>query len=183
MNKWNLKKKCRHCRRLFAPDHRNRDRQKYCDKPGCRRASKATSQKKWLNKPENQGYFRGPDNVERVQQWRKQNPGYWKLKSKSQVVALQDPLTAQVTENNKDNSQIANSPLQDSLIMQPSVLIGLIANFTGSALQDDIAKTLFNLQQSGRDILNRQIKGGEDDCKITDFTQTSAQDTKKLQLD
>ena len=29
-------------------------------------------------KPSNKGHFSGPANVIRVQQWRQQNPGYWK---------------------------------------------------------------------------------------------------------
>lgn len=40
------KKKCRHCRLLFVPDHRNREKQNYCEKAPCRKASKAASQKK-----------------------------------------------------------------------------------------------------------------------------------------
>ena len=180
-----IRKKCRHCRKLFVPDHRNRSRQKYCGLPECQMASKAASQKKWLNKPENQDYFQGPEHVERVRQWRKKNPKYWKSKSKTTLVALQDPLIAQQTENNKDICQITDNTLQDSLITQPSVLIGLISNFIGSALQDDIANTLLRLQQSGRDILNRQqtFKGGQDDCEITDFNQPGPQGAQKLQLD
>ncbi len=61
------KKKCRHCRQLFEPDHRNREKQNYCEKSPCRKASKKASQKKWLHKPENEDYFRSSDNVERVQ--------------------------------------------------------------------------------------------------------------------
>jgi len=57
------KKKCRHCRRLFVPDHRNRKKQNYCQKGPCRKTSKKASQKKWLSKPENEDYFSNPDNV------------------------------------------------------------------------------------------------------------------------
>jgi hypothetical protein len=150
------KKKCRHCRRLFIPDCRNRDRQKYCKKAECSKASKAASHKKWLNKPENEDYFRGPVNVQRVQEWRKQNPGYWK--SKNSVIALQEPLTTQTAENKKDISQIANHALQDLLMNQPPVIIGLISNLIGSALQEDISETLLRMQQSGQDILYCQPK-------------------------
>ena len=68
------RKRCRNCKRLFIPDHRNRDRQKYCKTPDCRKASKAFSQKKWLQKPENKNYFKGPENTQRVKEWRKLNP-------------------------------------------------------------------------------------------------------------
>ncbi|MGB9498285.1 MAG: hypothetical protein ACKVE4_00725 [Dissulfuribacterales bacterium] len=120
-----------------------------------------------------------------MQQWRKQNPGYGKSTSTKQSNALQDSLISQQAENKKDIRQITDNTLQDSLITQPSVLIGLISNFIGSALQDDIVKTLLRLQQSGQDILNRQqtIKGGQDDCKIPDFTRPGAQGAQKFQMD
>lgn len=176
------RKRCRNCRRLFIPDPRNRNRQKYCGKTECRKASKSASQKKWFNKPENKDYFRGSANVDRVREWRKQNPGYWKRSKRS--VALQDPLTGQPPEYKEDKCQVANSALQDLLNRQPTVMIGLISNFIGSALQDDIAETLYRMQQSGQDILycKPKGKGGARDCKIPDFNQTRTQSSQKLQL-
>lgn len=175
--------KCRNCRCLFVPDPRNRDRQEFCFKAECRKASKAASQKKWLTKPENSDYFTGPDNVKRVQEWRKKNKGYWKRSKKS--VALQDSLMAQPAENIRDKGQVANYALQDLLGAQPPVIIGLISNFIGSALQDDIASTLLRMQQSGQDILclKPKTKGGKSDCKKTYFKQTGPQGPPKLQLD
>lgn len=176
------KKRCRHCKGLFLPDARNQHRQKYCRKPECRANSKAASQEKWKNKPENRDYFRGPEQVERVREWRKKNPGYWN-RSKRRI-ALQDSLTVQPAETIDDNGQVANSALQDLLMRQPPVIIGLISNFIGSALQDDIALTLLRMQQSGQDILCPQqtIRGGKSDCKNPDFKQPNPQGSKELQL-
>ena len=42
----------------------------------CRRVSKAASQARWLGRPKNRDYFRGPENVARVQAWRAADPGY-----------------------------------------------------------------------------------------------------------
>ena len=56
-------------------------------------------------------------------------------------------------ENNIDNVQFANDALQDLLIAQPPVLLGLIANFTGNALQDNMVITLRRLQKLGQDIV------------------------------
>jgi hypothetical protein len=106
------------------------------------------------NFPENKDYFKGPENVERVRVWRKNNPGYWK-RPKIQT-ALQDPLTRQVAVNKQDTSNFTSVALQDALIMQPAVVIGLIAQFTGYALQDDIAMAARRMQQFGNDILNLQ---------------------------
>ncbi len=152
------KKRCRNCKKLFIPDHRNRERQKYCEKAECRKTSKAASQRRWFNKPENKDYFSGQVNVQRVQRWRAQNLGYWKPKSSKKVIALQEPLTPQPLEKIEDKPQVANIALQDLLETQTPVIIGLISNFIGSALQDDIAETLLRMQQSGQDILYCQPK-------------------------
>jgi len=53
-------RKCKCCRRLFRPDPANRRHQRYCSAPRCKRASKAASQARWLARPENHDYFRGP---------------------------------------------------------------------------------------------------------------------------
>ncbi len=174
------KKKCKHCRQLFLPDPRNAKRQKYCSKPDCRKASKKDSQQRWLSKPENCDYFRGHENVSRVQQWRKDNPGYWK-KTKN---ALQDSLIDQIAVNIDDTVKYANSALQDSLITQPAVLIGLIAHFTDFALQDDIAKTVRRLQQLGQDIINpaTPTKGGRNDIKNPYFEKSRQKSSQAVQL-
>ena len=159
------KKKCKHCKLLFIPDPRNASRQGYCSKPECRKASKRASQRRWSRKPENRHYFSGPLNVARVQEWRSKRPGYWKRTK----VALQDPLNPQPVVNANNSDQNPADALQDSLNAQHAVLIGVIANITGLALQDDIAKTLLHLQQLGQDILNplTHFKGGLYDNKTS----------------
>jgi hypothetical protein len=177
------KKKCRHCGKLFLPDARNTKRQKYCAMPLCKKASKKDSQQRWLDKPENQNYFKGPDNVQRVQQWRKAHPGYSSRNSKTQADALQDPLIAQPAENNKDNTDFINDALQDLLTAQPAVIIGLIANFTGYALQDDIAMALRRMQQLGSDIINPKHEGGSHGTKTSNLSRTYSQSSQPVQLD
>ena len=78
MNGSTRKRKCQYCRGFFTPDYRNVGRQRYCSKPPCKHASKAASQRRWQQKPENHDYFRGPDHVHRVQLWRQAHPGYWR---------------------------------------------------------------------------------------------------------
>ncbi|MBW2338037.1 MAG: hypothetical protein JRF47_14995 [Deltaproteobacteria bacterium] len=174
------KKRCKHCRMLFPPDPRNGNRQKFCREPDCRKASKKDSQHRWLKKPENRDYFRCPENVTRVQQWRKANPGYWK---KTQD-ALQEPLSGQDTVNIDDTNELGSIALQDLLKPQPFVLIGLIANITGLALQDDIAKTVRHLQQLGQDIINpaTPTKGGRNDIKNPYFEKSHPKSSQTVQL-
>jgi hypothetical protein len=176
------RRKCRNCRELFIADARNATRQRYCSKPSCRRASKAASQKRWLQKEENRDYFHGPDNVLRVQRWREANPGYWR-RSKHCSHALQDPLTRQVSVNNHDTADFALVALQDALILQPAVVIGLIAQFTGYALQDDIAMAARRMQQLGNDILNPQLKGGRHGSKTSAAPGKGPQNPPTVQLD
>ena len=178
------KKKCCHCGKLFLPDPRNAKRQTFCAEPACRKVSKSASQRKWRQKPENIDYFRGPENVRRVQEWRKGRPGYWRSKPRIGSDALQDPLNAEQFENNRDTANLTPDPLQDVLIAQPTVLLGLIANFTGSALQDDIAVTVRRLRQLGQDILNPspRSKGGRHDNQIPNPARTAPQGAEAVQL-
>jgi hypothetical protein len=176
------RRKCKHCKRLFLPDPRNANRQKYCLKPACRKASKASSQKRWLQKPENQDYFSGPDNVERVQRWRKAHPGYWRRKQKNTPHALQDSLNQQLTENNDNKDDFMSHALQDSLTLQPTVLVGLIAQLTGYALQEDIAMAARRMQQLGNDILNTQHKGDYHGTKTSDLSSAHPQNPQTVQL-
>jgi hypothetical protein len=152
------RRKCKCCHKLFRPDRRNRARQHYCSAPACRAASKAASQARWLAKPENQDYFRGPENVARVQAWRSRHPGYWR-KGRPADPALQDALTAQPIDLTKETGEVARPPLQDVLSAQPAVLIGLIAHLTGTPLQDDIVRTAGRLLRLGQDILATSAAG------------------------
>jgi hypothetical protein len=73
--------------------------QHYCSKPACRKESKAQSYRCWLEKPENQNYFRDPENSRRVKEWRKRNPGYWRKDKTPAEVPLQEVCQKQVPTN------------------------------------------------------------------------------------
>lgn len=146
-------RKCRHCGQLYDPDPRNGSRQRYCPQPACRLASKAASQARWRASPKGRHYFRGKANVLRVQAWRKAHPGYWRRPRKSPR-ALQDhcPVQALVPPANKPDAD--PRALQDVMLTQGLILIGLVAQLTGSPLQDNIAATTQRLI-----LLGRQIQG------------------------
>ena len=143
------RRKCLCCKEFYHPDHRNLRHQRYCSKPACRKESKAQSQRRWLQRPENENYFRGPDNSRRVKQWRKRHPGYWRKKESS-----------------------AQTPLQEVFLMQPAVVVGLISMMTGNSLQEDIALTARVLVRKGRDIL--QGNPGWEPARFSDENQTSS---------
>jgi hypothetical protein len=146
------RRKCRYCLKLFRPDPRNRRHQRYCSAAACRAASKAASQARWLTAAANQGYFRGPVNVARVQAWRSRHPGYCR-RGRGVSSALQDLSMAQPVDISGRTADSAGPPLQEVLIAQPAVLIGLIAHIVGTPLQDDIARATGRLLRLGQDIL------------------------------
>jgi len=145
--------KCLHCNEEHRIDPRNRGRQRFCSKPDCRRASKAASQRQWAARPENQNYFRGAENCERVRQWRLAHPGYSRNKRSSPGKALQEPLTPQVVEKQPLEPPGISHALQDTWISQTALLVGLISVVTGHALQEDIAESIRSFLNRGRDIL------------------------------
>src|SRR5271157_4614084 len=147
--KGSAKRKCLCCGDFYPPDHRNMRHQRYCSKPVCRKESKAQSQRRWQQSPENQNYFRGPENRQRVKDWRKANPGYWRKKKSSTQVPLQDFFQAQVAHNEE-----------------------LIPGVTPDALQEDIASTVQVLVRKGRDILD--MKPGSETTRLTDENQTTS---------
>jgi hypothetical protein len=176
-----IRRCCANCRQPFRVDARNAWHQQYCAAPACRAASKAASQRRWLAKPENREYFRGPEHVQRVQLWRQAHPGYGRrgqagvansTAKPSQAVPatatppLQDLVPAQVIAAQEDFATAAvpagaaaaceanpPTPLQDLLRQQPIVLIGLLAHLSASTLQDDIALAGRRLLQLGHDVL------------------------------
>ena len=128
------RRRCLCCQKLFGSDPRLRHRQKYCSEPECRAASKRSSQRRWLRKPENQDYFRGEQHVDRVQAWRVQNPGYWRKPAligeplqemipaqaddpigKSGSLALQETRPGQATDAREKSGSLPALSLQDSM--------------------------------------------------------------------
>lgn len=157
------RRKCLCCGELFRADPRNRGRQKYCPKPACRQASKSASQRRWLKKPENEGYFTGPLHAGRVRAWRAQHPGYWRRPAGAGGGALQDPSCRQVVDRSVDSFTLA---LQDLCRSQATVLIGLIAHLTGSPLQEHILATSRRLLQLGQDILGTAPRAHADQTPV-----------------
>ena len=145
--------KCLHCRELQTCDPRNRERQRYCRKAECRKASKAASQRRWAGKAENANYFRGSDHVERVRRWRAAHPGYWHRGKPRQQDALQETFGGQSVGGKEDEAKSVAVALQDVFSSQTPLMVGLISALTGHALQEDIVATARGFESRGRDIL------------------------------
>jgi hypothetical protein len=153
--------KCLHCRAIHISEPRNRGRQRYCPEPECRRASKASSQRQWTRRPENENYFRGDENTERVRQWRKAHPGYWRKKKAVGKDALQETCNGQAPVTEIIAQARAPDALQDICFLQPALLVGLISIVTGHALQEDIAASTRSFLTRGEDILRMTPRSPE----------------------
>jgi len=147
------KRTCKHCKTFFDPDPRSAGRQRYGSQPECRKASKANSQRRWHQQPPNRDSFTGPTHVERVRQWRKAHPGYWRHPGSRPPAALQDDIAPQETQKQPRDEALTPQALPEVFFMQPAVLVGLIAQLTGFSFQDAIAMTARRLQPLGRDSL------------------------------
>jgi hypothetical protein len=124
------KHKCLCCKSWFVPDPRKRGRQKYCSKKPCQQASKAASQRRWLCKAQNEHYFQGPEQVDRVQRWRRAHPQYWRKKRFSRSPALQDLIDTQPIEAT-GKFVILNEALQDVMAERPGRQLQLPMDHNG----------------------------------------------------
>ena len=162
MKKKVRRRRCKNCHDLYKPDSRNLKRQKFCNKPECKVASKKHSQQKWLIQPQNRDHFSGPENVIRVQQWREQNPGYWKRKKSKKIVslfegALQETLSTMVITDKGFSSDLMQNALQDSLLAKTLVVIGFDTQLNKNALQDIIDITDQGVVKLVPDVLKKLI--------------------------
>ena len=151
---------CKHCNGIFFPDWRNRHRQRFCQKPECRKASHAESQARWLAR--NPDYFRGSHHIAKTQQWRQAHPGYAQRRAgvaarplpeilplkpaDSQIVTLKPALRT------PEPLQDVCRPLQDFIISNP-LIIGLLAHQFDCMLQEDIEYAVRQLISKGMAIL------------------------------
>ena len=145
-------RKCRHCSQFFQPDPRHHARQRYCAAPECRHASKALSQARWLVCPENRDYFRGPENVQRVQAWRTAHPGYGK-RFKPEQEPLQEMIKRRVLAGKRAADRAS---LQEMWRAQSPLVVGLIAHLAGTTSPADTMSMMRRLITHGQELLINQ---------------------------
>lgn len=147
------KRKCHHCGEGFVPSPQNVRTQCYCQGPECKKASKCAANKRWVEK--NPDYHSGEAAIVRVQAWRVGKPGYWRPITESlEPSTLQDDCIAEVVDDKQESATLEHFALQDDSNSQAFVLLGLIAQLAGSALQDDIARSCRALHKRGRQVLD-----------------------------
>jgi hypothetical protein len=143
---------CHHCGVGFVPKPHNHSKQRYCPATECQAMSKRVSQARW--RANNLDYHRGPVAVRRVQQWRVQNPGYWRRKKAPlENRALQDDCISQAVDEQPDGANLEEIALRDNCITQVPILLGLMSILSGFTLQEDIDRFGRELHNKGRQIL------------------------------
>jgi hypothetical protein len=148
-------RRCAHCRRSFVPDYRNLYHQRFCSQPACQHASKQTSQHRWLRKPGNRHYFRAPEHLERVQDWRRVHPGYWRaVKHTLEPDSYATSAPAPVAETTAA-VDVQSGTLQDFCRIKVVVITELISRLSRCALQEDIALCVNQVVSEAQCILLR----------------------------
>jgi len=140
-----------------VPKPHNHKKQRYCGATECQAMSQRASQARWRKK--NPDYHSGPVAVERVQEWRAQNPGYWRSKKVPlEKTPLQEDCISQDVDGQSDDANLEEIELRDNCITQVPLLLGLIATLSGFTLQEDIDRFGRELHKKGRQILgNRPV--------------------------
>ena len=87
-----------------------------------------------------------------------------------ELAPLQEVCQEQVAPNEGVSSEKASDALQEVLLMQPAVVVGLISMMTGNSLQEDIVATARVLIRKGQDIL--ESNPGSETTRFKDENQT-----------
>lgn len=136
--------RCNGCGRRFIPDPRARKRQRFCRAQECKRASQAASQAKWLSKPENSHYFKGPGNALRVKLWRSANPRAKKPPQQKAMQRLIQPALA---------NALKACGVQDLNERQLALVLGVVSALARSSVQDVIARRIRQFMFAGYAVL------------------------------
>ena len=132
------------------PEPRAAGRQRFCSAPECRKASQLFSQRRWSKN--NPGFFSGAENTQRMQDWRKAHPDYYKpRKPNTSNEELASLLTDLLPQN-------ACPVLQNSWTTQTVAIVGLIAWIRGvrrNVLQKTIALDLREIMSRGHAICRK----------------------------
>ena len=158
---------CLHCRQLFESRPSTRHHQRYCCQPACQKVRKAITNRRFHQA--NPDYDKGPHNVERVRQWRRKNPAYWRRENRHggpgcqatvtpatvklhalQVVSESQPSAQQLLELQQNIHALQVVSDRQTLLFQ-----GLAAQLTGVALQAELGQVLDSWYDRGSQLSGR----------------------------
>ena len=132
--KCSAQRKCQHCKEFYLPDRRDLHHQRYCAEPACRRQSKAESQRRWAQNRTTKTTS-ADRKIASVSKSGETQSRVLAKKNPTPREPLQDLCTTQVAQDEEVKGIEISDALQDVLVMQPAVMVGLISMMTGSALK------------------------------------------------
>ena len=143
---------CCICHKIFTPNKFAGARQVVCSREPCRKAAKKQRQAEWFSR--NPDYFSGPENVERVRQWRRKKA----LEGPPDPHPPKPP-EAQSTQKAKscNKCEPENEVLQDLAPPAEVVIMGLLALWSGSTLQDEVHNLYSQCSRRGSELLERML--------------------------
>ena len=136
--------KCAHCDRKFSLNPRLGKRHRYCGHAECRRMAKAESQRQWLSKPENSGYFKGSGNALRVRLWRAANP---RPKASNPHRVAQRLMTPRLS------AALKACGVQDLNERQLALILGVVSALARTSVQEAIARNIRRFMFAGYAVL------------------------------
>lgn len=149
-------KNCCICHKPFVPNKFSGKRQEVCSREGCRREAKKQRQARWVAR--NPDYFRGPENVDRVRQWRCK-----KALEKAQKAHAPPDAQEPADAPSSPKAESCNKPgpqkgaLQDSAPPAEPVIMGLLALFSGAVLQDEVHNIYHQCFRRGSELLGHGV--------------------------
>lgn len=135
-------KRCLQCSAKFRVNPRLGHRHRYCANAECRKVAKRASQQRWLSRPENAGYFRGPANALRSKIWRAENPKR-RRRRKTRPRRLTNKLAA----------ALRACGAQDLDRKQLALVLGVASILVRSREQETIARQLRRIMVAGQAVL------------------------------
>lgn len=105
------------------------------------------ARKRWRR--DNPDHFKGLANLVRVQDWRKENRGYWRRRTRVGQYMLRGPL----------GDAARQCALQHVIDTHFSLVVGLVSRLSGSALQHEIANEMRRLMLLGHGIITQTATG------------------------
>lgn len=147
---------CCICHNSFIPNKFAGNRHVVCSRERCRKAAKKQRQADWFSR--NPDFFSGPENVERVRQWRRK-----KARERATVPTEQKPPDPSSTQKAKscNTPEPKNDVLQDSARPAEPVIMGLLALLSGSMLQDEVHNLYSQCSRRGSELLGQMVPAAD----------------------
>jgi len=147
---------CCICHKIFTPNKFAGHRQVVCSREPCRKAAKKQRQADWFLR--NPDYFSGPENVERVRQWRRKKA--MEAPPDPQPPKPPDPPSTQKAKS-CNKPEPAEGVLQDLARPAEPVIMGILSFLSGTMLQDEVHNLYVQCSRRGNELQGLTIPASD----------------------